>query len=280
MLNANDFNDVVLPCFYCGKDITTFEKIFQPGVCPVCKTMDPEWNIMMVCRNCGFEERLFECPHCKRDLKTGFLFGDIDSMERGFIRTEKFYGSLIRYNLSDMDYMMRKNIDIIEEQKHSIINLISELDFLFPGTKNNLDSIVINKVQQDKNISTTKWIHGWLYDTKNIGFERDYDVGQFAISLSFETQIMFFKLVDISCKYLEFHNIQWGLLMGMREEMEKLKGKKCLYDNSNRELVIRKKSDAEIIDVEEYCVVIKTIFGHIERIPFYAIDHVERKDLF
>ena len=68
--------------------------------------------------------------------------------------------------------------------------------------------------------------------------------------------------------------------MGIREELEQLKGKKCLYDGSNFELVIRKKSDVELIDVEEDCIVIKnTLFGHVDRIPFYAIYSIERKDL-
>ena len=65
--------------------------------------------------------------------------------------------------------------------------------------------------------------------------------------------------------------------MSIKEELEKLKGKKCWL--MNHTLEIRETSDAELIDVEDDRVVIKHFLGQVNYIPISEIWSIRRKDL-
>lgn len=65
--------------------------------------------------------------------------------------------------------------------------------------------------------------------------------------------------------------------MSIKEELKSLIGKKCWF--AEHTLEIRKKSDAEIIAVEEDRVVIKHFLGKVHYIPISDIWSIRRKEL-
>jgi len=65
--------------------------------------------------------------------------------------------------------------------------------------------------------------------------------------------------------------------VGIKDELKDLVGKKCWLKGNTLE--IRKRSDAEIIDVEDDNVVIEHFTGTITRIPISGIWTIQRKDL-
>ena len=65
--------------------------------------------------------------------------------------------------------------------------------------------------------------------------------------------------------------------MEIKDELKKLMGKPCWFNEGILE--IRKNSDAEIVGIEGDNLVIKNvILGHVNKIPFHAIDKIRRKD--
>jgi len=65
--------------------------------------------------------------------------------------------------------------------------------------------------------------------------------------------------------------------MSTKEELKQLVGKKCWY--SGHTLEIRKKSDAEIISINDATVVVKHFLGKVHDIPISDIWSVVRKDV-
>lgn len=63
----------------------------------------------------------------------------------------------------------------------------------------------------------------------------------------------------------------------MEQELKKLVGKKAWFMNGTLE--IRKRSDAEILDVQGGTITLKHFLGGINQIPLAAIRNVVRKDL-
>jgi len=64
--------------------------------------------------------------------------------------------------------------------------------------------------------------------------------------------------------------------MGIKDELKELVGKKCWISGSILE--IRKKSDAEIIAVDDDRVTIKHFLGQVHHIPISQIYTIVRKD--
>ena len=279
MNDIKGYDDLSIHCPFCNQSISSLKQYIQPDVftCPICGTKDYEWNVTLNCINCGFGYRIFECPHCKEDLDTFRLTMGFDPEYKDYIRIEKYWGPLVRYNISELNCYFSPSVEIDEDKKVEIIDLISNVFFIFPGTEKKINSLGIYNLQRDSSIKTKFWVSANLYVHGQFKFE----IGHIAISLSPSMQIIFQKVVDVSRNFLDFYNIEWGVNMGIREELEKLKGKKCHYDGSKYELVVRKDSATEIIDVEENCIVIKhLIFEHVDKIPFYAIFSIDRQDKF